>query len=161
MLSYARFNNVLCELQSYKWMNKDIACRVVLSIKVMQGDNRVTLTYSERFRSKVLTQIIRKWLLWKAIHSGKLMLYSFGRFLWVTICALHCTINYKTDYLHWKQNFDTYPHCSKTSVTLTPIAAKTIAKLSSLPSITSLSGSLTRPACRQIWAAIWQERGKK
>lgn len=39
---------------------------------------------------------------------------------------------------------------------LTPIAAKTMEKLSSWPSWTPLvaPGRLTRPACRQIWAAI-------
>lgn len=37
---------------------------------------------------------------------------------------------------------------------LTPIAAKTIEKFSSCPSCTSLVGLFTRPACRQIWAAI-------
>ena len=37
----------------------------------------------------------------------------------------------------------------------TPIAANTIAKLSSWSSKTLLPGSLTRPPCRQIWAAIW------
>lgn len=34
------------------------------------------------------------------------------------------------------------------------MAAKTIAKLSSCPSSTPLSGILTRPPCLQIWAAI-------
>lgn len=50
---------------------------------------------------------------------------------------------------------------------LTPIAANTIEKLSSWPSWTPLVGAasglrsvdclLTRPACRQIWAAICVE----
>lgn len=39
---------------------------------------------------------------------------------------------------------------------LTPIAANTIAKLSSWSSSTDLPGSFTRPAWRQIWAAIWK-----
>lgn len=39
---------------------------------------------------------------------------------------------------------------------LTPIAANTIAKLSSCSSSTDLPGSFTRPAWRQIWAAIWK-----
>ena len=38
---------------------------------------------------------------------------------------------------------------------LTPIAAKTIEKLSSWSSCTPLVG-LTRPACLQIWAAIYE-----
>ena len=38
---------------------------------------------------------------------------------------------------------------------LTPMAANTMAKLSSSPSFPSLAAArLTRPACRQIWAAI-------
>lgn len=38
----------------------------------------------------------------------------------------------------------------------TPIAANTIAKLSSESSNTAFPGNLTRPACLQIWAAIYQ-----
>ena len=43
----------------------------------------------------------------------------------------------------------------------TPMAANTMAKLSLWSSITDLVGSLTRPPCLQIWAAIWGrwERG--
>ena len=38
----------------------------------------------------------------------------------------------------------------------TPIAANTIAKLSSESSNTAFPGNLTRPACLQIWAAIYE-----
>lgn len=37
----------------------------------------------------------------------------------------------------------------------TPIAANTIAKLSSESSRTDFPGNLTNPACLQIWAAIY------
>ena len=64
----------------------------------------------------------------------------------------------------WHPLFNSIPHHKLTQIEpatdqdmsiLTPIAAKTMAKLSSWSSITLLPGSLTSPPCRQIWAAIW------
>ena len=59
-----------------------------------------------------------------------------------------------------KHTFSIEPFSSKSCLKkravsiLTPIAAKTMAKLSSWSSRTDFPGSLTRPACLQIWAAI-------
>jgi len=93
---------------------------------------------------------------------------------WIIRCQIKQNLLYFTSVFISEKKFPCYrikqPHTSSRTVSytsksclknlavsmLTPIAANTMAKLSSWSSSTDLPGSFTRPAWRQIWAAIWK-----